>query len=88
MIAAFNRFEIQMTMEQAKDCTHSGACDLDVSDLLREKRIQRQLNRIGAEKIATELKEYGAWNDTELSNVEENKARIVWIAAGNIVERQ
>ena len=86
MIAAFNRFEIEMTMAEAKDCTHSGACDLEVSDLLRSRKIQRQLNRIGNEKLSTELREYGAWSDSELTNFEANKARIIWIAAGDIVE--
>ena len=86
MYATFNGFEIKMTLEQARDCSHSGACDADVAELLELPVIRRQLNNIGPEAIASELSEYGAWDDEELTDHEENKALIVWIAAGNISE--
>ena len=36
--------------------------------------------------LAAELAEYGAWDDTELADVAQNRARIVWILANNITE--
>lgn len=86
MYAIFNRFEIKMTLAQAKGASHQGRCDEDVAALLAEPSIKRQLAKIPAASITAELKEYGAWDDEELADVAANQARIVWIAAGNIVE--
>ena len=86
MYAIFNHFEIQMTRNQAESASHPGPCDSDVRDLLNDRKIARQLDKIAPEKIAAELKEYGAWDEVELSDNEANKARILWIACGNITD--
>jgi hypothetical protein len=88
MYATFNRFEIEMTLEQAKDCSHQGQCDADVEYLVHTPGMRRQLAKIPAASIAAELKEYGAWDDAELADAAANQERIVWIAAGNIVDEQ
>jgi hypothetical protein len=87
MYASFNYInEIKMTMEQAKTCSHSGPCDADVLELSKEKAIARQIKKIDPIALAKELAEYGAWNAYELANHEQNIQRILWIAAGNIVD--
>lgn len=86
MYAYFNRFEIQMTRQQAKSASHPGTCDSDVRDLLNDPKILRRLDKIDPEKIAAELREYGAWDDAELQDRQANRERIIWIAAGNITE--
>lgn len=86
MYAYFERFELQMTQQQAKSASHSGQCDADVTLLCRDQKIIRQLDRIGADKIREELEEYGAWEEDQLKDDAANRHRIVWIAAGNIVE--
>ena len=86
MYAQFNRFELSMTKQQAHFASHQGQCDEDVQELLKNKAIIRQFKKIDPEAIKSELSEYGAWDDVELSNVADNQARILWIAAGNIVE--
>jgi len=86
MFATFNRFELQMTMAQAESASHQGRCDDDVAALVRVPAIRRQLDNIGPEKIAAELKEYGAWDSDELADDAANRERIVWIAAGDIAE--
>jgi hypothetical protein len=86
MWSSLNRFEIQLTKAQALQGSHPGPCDLDIRDLLTVPAIKRQLNKIPAEKLAEELKDYGAWDDTELQDVQANKERILWIACGNIRE--
>lgn len=86
MFACFNRFEIEMTLAQAKGASHQGQCDDDVAALVRVPAIRRQLDKIGPDKIAAELKEYGAWDADELGDDDANRERIVWIAAGDIVE--
>lgn len=57
-----------------------------MESLVNNPKIRRQLAKIPADKIRAELKEYGAWDETELADDEANRLRIVWIAAGNISE--
>ena len=86
MQAYFERFTITMTKEQAKNASHQGACDLDVKELSELPKIKRQMKKINPADIAAELKDYGAWDETELADYDANIQRILWIAAGNIRE--
>lgn len=79
--ASFNRFEIELTEEQALNCSHQGDCYQDVKDTLPELGLS-----LDPDKVRDELKEYGAWDEEELKDDEENLLRIVWIAAGDIRE--
>lgn len=88
MFAPFNRFELQMTLAQANSASHPGQCDDDVEALCQHPKIRRQLDKLDPEDLRDELKEYGAWDETELADHEANKRRIVWIGAGNIVEEK
>lgn len=85
MFATFNRFELQMTKRQAEACSHSGSCDADVKILSEHTKIRRQIAKIEPDKIRAELKEYGAWDETELADDAQNVQRILWIAC-NIAE--
>lgn len=80
------QIELKMTMEQAKSASHQGQCDADVAELARVPAIKRQLDAIDPATLASELKEYGAWDDAELADHAQNLQRILWLAAGNIVE--
>ena len=84
--AYFERFTLEIEKEDAELCSHPGPCDDDVAALLEMPYIQKQLDTIPAQKIREELAEYGAWDETELQNIKDNHSRIVWIAAGNIIE--
>lgn len=86
MITYFDRFEISMTRNQARNAAHSGDCTADVKTLAETPAIKRQLKRIDPDDIRAELKEFGAWDDTELKDNRANALRILWIAAGNIKE--
>jgi len=85
-IACFERFNIEMTQEQAYYASHPGNCDEDVEELIANPDILKQLDAISPDEIRDELAEWGAWDNEELSNDAENRLRIVWIAAGNISE--
>ena len=84
-IASFNRFEISMPRQAVLDCSHSGQCDLDVENWA--KKIKRP-KTLTPEKLATELKEYGAWTWEELQDDAANWRRIIWIGAGNIMDEK
>ena len=86
MIAPFNRFEIVMTKKQAEACSHSGPCDADIEALVKTSAMSRQLRRIPDIDLVAELREYGAWNNVELAHRPANERRIVWIAAGDIMD--
>ena len=86
MYATFNRFELQMTLDQARSASHVGRCDDDVAELVKTPAIARQLRKINPDSIRAELAEYGAWDAAELSNDADNLQRIVWCAACNISE--
>lgn len=83
MIASFNRFEIEMDEDTASECSHQGSCDADVK-ALAPKIFRPESCTVDA--LKAELKEYGAWDDEQLSDDADNWERIVWIAAGNINE--
>ena len=80
--------EIEMTMAQAQSATHPGQCDADVMALSQHRKIRRQLERIDPEVLRKELREYGAWDDEDLADHVQNLQRILWIAAGDIVENK
>lgn len=84
--AFFERFSLEMTLDQARSASHPGPCNDDVETLLHDPEIRGQLFRIPENDLKAELAEYGAWTNEELNNTPENWARIVWIAAGNITE--
>jgi len=87
MYATFEGFELNITKKDAQIIAHSGANDAEVAEYLKtNKSIQRQLNKIGNDLIANELYGYGSWSKEDLEDVEQNKARIVWLAAWDIRE--
>ncbi len=86
MQAYFNRFNIEMTRAEAERASHPGPCDDDVAALVATPKMRRQLDKIPADCIAAELGETGGWEQEELADAEQNRHRIVWIAAGNITD--
>jgi hypothetical protein len=89
MWASFDRFEIRIALDDAMYVSQPG-CDASpyIDDLLRygDKEIGAQLDKIDPDKIRAELAEYGAWDAEDLADDDENRARILWIAGGNIRE--
>lgn len=75
--------EFQLPGQCIIDCSHSGQCDDDVEYWLT----QLDLSEIDPACLASELGEYGAWDEEELQDHDLNLARIVWIAAGDISEQ-
>ena len=87
MYASFNYIgEIELTKKQAEKGSHSGQCDNDIAELKQVPKIKKQLAVIDAIQLKNELKEYGAWDDEDLKDHEENLTRILWLACSNIVE--
>lgn len=85
MRAYFERFFLDLPVEVVGDCSHSGSCDQDVA--FWAKRVPRPAE-ITPEKLAAELREYGAWTPEELADDADNWHRLIWCAACNIKEDQ
>jgi len=81
-----NGIELNITKKQAASCSHSGSCDEDVLILAGIPSVRRQLSRISVSSLVSALSEYGAWDDKELADHEENKLRLLWLACGDIDE--
>ena len=80
------RIELKLSRAQASSGSHQGACDDDVAELRRGPSIARQLDKIDVELLKGELREYGAWEDEELADHDQNLSRILWLACGDIVD--
>lgn len=78
--------EFEVTLDDARSCSHSGRCDDDVAALRRTPYIAEQLAKIAPEDLAAELKGYGAWDAAELADHEANLSRVLWLACCAICE--
>ena len=85
-IEGLGRIEIDMTLEQAQSVSHQGQCDEDVAVLIETPEIKAQLDVLNEGLIAEVLKEYGAWDDKQLADNEQNRHRLIWIAGCDIAE--
>lgn len=82
------RIALNLSMNEAGKGYHSGACDLDIAELRTMAHIDNQLKSIDPELLISELKEFGAWDSKELANHEDNLDRLLWIACGDLIDRQ
>ena len=80
------KIELQITKKQAQKGYHSGQCDQDIAELRQIPAIKRQLAKIDEAVLVDELKHWGAWDEEELQNHEENLDRFLWLACADIVE--
>ena len=76
--------ELTITKRQAEQGSHQGACDADIAALRTVPAIRRQLNKLDPATVAAELREYGAWDTTELADHDANLSRLLWLACGEI----
>jgi len=72
--------EIRLISTCINECSHQGDCEADVKRWVHQLR--PMLDEIPAHIIATVLKPYGAWNEEELKDHEQNLVRLLWSAAG------
>ena len=78
--------ELQLTQDDVDAGYHSGSCDNDIADLRRIPRIATQLDALDPAFLRSELKEWGAWDDEQLADHDENQSRILWLACGDLFD--
>ena len=74
------------TLEDAQYCSHQGDCLPDVQETVGHDSMASQLEKIDPDVLRSELAEYGAWDDEELANHDDNLERIVWLASNDVAE--
>ena len=82
--ASFNGFQFILPKDAVNDCSHQGACDTDVAfwcDYV-------DWTQATEEQIRAELAEYGAWSEEDLQDVQQNRHRLLWVAACNVKEER
>ena len=80
------RIELNLNPEAAARGYHPGPCDDDIAALMHNPAIAGQLAALDPAIVASELREYGAWDSEELSNHADNLMRLLWIACADLVE--
>ena len=75
--------EGSIPQECVDDCSHSGQCINDVEYWV--KKLGFDFNK---EQGIDYLKAYGAWDDEQLLNHNDNKERVLWLACGDISDNQ
>ena len=81
-----NTMEIRLTKICIADCAHSGDCEVEVAEWVN--KLRRQLNKIPTETIAAVLRPYGAYDEEELKDSEQNLHRLIWLAATQCKEEK
>ena len=81
-----NSIEVRITRECARECSHQGECDEDVEGWV--KQLRKKMNRLTPELVRACLKPYGAWDEDELADHEQNLRRLLWLAAGQVKEEK
>lgn len=80
------RVSLEIEDSDAESGYHQGACDDDIEILVDVPYIREQLDKVDKAELVGELKEYGAWDDEELSDHEQNLKRLLWLACADLVE--
>lgn len=80
------RLHLTLSEDQVSTCAHSGDCEADVRWTLAEDDIESQVAEWDPGDLKRELREYGAWDDEELSDHEMNIVRMLWLAANDCRE--
>jgi len=86
MQAPFNYIteSLNITKAVANECSRSGDNEYSVNYYMNLPKYRKQLLKLDKEQVRNELNEYGAWEDDELENHEDNLQRLFWLACGNI----
>ena len=81
------RIELALTLADAQSASHQGQCDDDVAALLEVPYVAAQVAEWDQGMLREVLREYGAWDAAELGDDAANRARMLWLLAGDIVDQ-
>jgi hypothetical protein len=84
------RIEMVILYRDACEGYHSGQCDADIEGLQSKPYIKMQLDSMDKKQVSATLKEwfFDSDHDPDCSDDENNRARLLWIFCGDIVETE
>lgn len=79
--------ELAITRADARQGSHQGRCDDDITELRQTPYIAKQLARLDPERVRKTVAEmFGDATPEELADHSANLDRLLWIACGDVVE--
>lgn len=78
--------DLRLTRKDANICYHSGDCQQGIEEVINKPYVKKQLLKLDATTLKTELNEYGTWDADELESHKDNLMRWVWISACDILD--
>jgi hypothetical protein len=75
--------ELALPIDCVMECSASGPVDGAIAYWIRQPDIASQFSHLSLIDTARILYGYGAWDAEELSDIDTNLERILWIAAGD-----
>jgi len=86
-VASFEKLELLMRREDAELLSGGGYDQSDnAKTVIEQPYMVDQFRKLDVNDIRLSLKPYGAWNDIELADDDENQLRLVWLAGNDIME--
>jgi hypothetical protein len=82
------RIELQIPLKWADAIHQPGPADGTVAEARRDPFIEAQLDKISDDDLKEELSGYGAWDEEDLADREDNLDRLLWIAACDVDEQK
>lgn len=84
----FDLFTLYLPTDAISECSGPGQKDEAVNYWVNKVFNLKANAAITVEALRLTLREYGAWDEAELRDHNENERRIVWIAACDLREEQ
>lgn len=78
--------ELRLREQDVDSVPQSGAADESIAYLMRDSAIKGQLDSFAVADVIAHLKEYGAWDTSELQDHDENLSRVLWLAICDVRE--
>ena len=85
MFAFLDYLELDIPVSEVVACSAPGQDATEAVDAaLRNQYLASQVANFDPEKLKDELRGYGAWDEKELEDHEENIRRLIWVASSQL----
>ena len=78
--------EFPLTGEQIHCICTSGSNDLASKMVSKDEQVAKWMERYSDEQLKSVILEYGAWDEEELTDRQQNIERIVWLLAWDVFD--
>lgn len=82
------RGSLCLPIDEARAVSAPGQCAAKVAGLLACDWVAAQVDAIGADEVRAHLGELGGWDTVELADDRANRARVLWVACGDLRDQE